>query len=291
MTPKKIHKIVMTGATGFIGSHLCLAFEQHGWEVVSLDRKDLLLEPERLAKIMSGADVAVNLAGAPIVGRWTDEYKKIIYESRVRVTRNLVAGFAKMTTRPRVFISSSAVGYYASQGVHTEDDFAQAEGFLGNLVKDWESEALPAENLGIRTIVFRYGVVLGKNGGALKKMILPFKLGIGGKIGDGLQPFSWIHIKDLVKAYLLVIDSDSYNGIYNLTAPKPTTNNGLTKALGRALSRPTFLQVPNAVLRLRFGEGAKILIEGQTVIPKRLLDSGFEFLFPDIQKAINDCVS
>ena len=290
MIKRKIHKIMMTGATGFIGSCLSMAFKEQGWEVISLSREDLLLESDGLVKKIRGADVAINLAGAPVIGRWTDKYKKLMYESRVKVTGNLVAAFAKMESRPQVFISSSAIGYYASQGVHTEDEFVRADSFLGDLVNDWEAEALQAEKLGIRTIVFRLGVVLGKDGGALKKMLLPFKFGLGGKIGDGLQPFSWIHIKDLIRAYLTVIDFNSYTGIYNLTAPEPTTNSGLTEALGKALSRPTFLPVPNAVLRLRFGEGAKVLIKGQTVIPTRLLVSGFEFLFPDIQKAITDCV-
>ena len=192
--------------------------------------------------------------------------------------------------RPRLLISTSAIGYYDSQGVHTEEEHVKADDFLGTLTQAWEREALKAGEIGMRVVIFRFGVVLGREGGALKKMLAPFKAGLGGTIGDGSQPFSWVHIHDLIRAYDKVIQDTTCEGVYNLTAPKPTTNKGLTKALSMALRKPAMLQVPRFVLRLQFGEGAQVLIKGQSVIPKRLLDSGFQFKFSDIDAVVKDCV-
>lgn len=240
---------------------------------------------------MEGSDIVINLAGAPIIKRWTDKHKKALYDSRINVTRKLVQAYAKMSVKPRLFISTSAIGYYAENGTHTERKYKHADNFLGNLAKQWEEEAVKAKELNIRTIIFRFGVVLGKDGGALKQMLLPFKLALGGTIGNGRQPFSWIHIKDLLRAHLAVIDSSSYSGVYNLTSPNHATNGGLTKALGKALCRPTFLHIPHFVLKLQFGEGASVLIGGQKVLPERLLESNFKFQFPTIEEAVKDCVS
>ena len=150
---------------------------------------------------------------------------------------------------------------------------------------------MKAEELGIRTVIFRLGVVLGKQGGALKQMLLPFKLGLGGPVGDGKQHFSWIHIEDLMQAYLEAISSPSFQGAYNLTSPNPTTNMGLTRALGKALGRPTFFRVPGLALKLHFGEGATVLTGGQHVIPERLMEAGFSFRYPTIEEAVQDCIS
>ncbi len=291
MTEKKAHTIIMSGATGFVGSHLRKRFQKEGWKVVIIDRKALAMATDELAGKMQGGDIIVNLAGAPVIGRWSKEYKKILYNSRITVTSKLIQACHKMDTRPDLFISTSAVGYYSDQGTNTEKNYVQAEGFLGHLAHDWEQEALKATELGLRTVVFRFGVVLGKDGGALKKMLLPFKLGLGGTIGNGSQSFSWIHIEDLIRAYLQAIDDSTFSGVYNLASPKPTTNRGLTKALGRVLCRPTLLRVPKFVLRLRFGEGAETLTGGQEVLPERLQQSGFDFVFPDIESAVKDCVS
>ena len=248
------------------------------------------MEAEELAGKMQGGDIVVNLAGAPIIARWSKEYKKVLYDSRIKVTAKLVQACQKMDTRPGLFISTSAIGYYADQGTHTENNHVQADGFLGHLAYDWEQEALKAKKIGLRTVIFRFGIVLGSDGGALKKMLLPFKLGLGGTIGKGSQAFSWVHIKDLIRAYQQVIDDSSFSGVYNLTAPKPTTNRGLTKAFGRALCRPTLLRMPKFVLRLQFGEGAGTLTGGQWVLPERLQQSGFDFVFTDIESAVKDCV-
>jgi hypothetical protein len=280
----------MTGASGFVGTHLRRRFKAKGWNIIPLGRKELSLPSADLAGIMRPADCIINLAGAPVINRWTEEYKKTIYRSRVALTAKLVSACGLLTPKPRVLLSASAVGCYAETGSHTEADHRLARGFLADLVRDWEREVFRARNLGIRTAAFRFGVVLGPDGGALAKMITPFKLGLGGVLGTGRQPFSWIHIQDLVRVFATAIDDPGYEGVYNLTAPQPTTNAGLTRALGRALGRPTILPVPLFVLRLLFGEGAQVLTSGQAVIPQRLLDAGFQFEFVTIDEAVADCV-
>lgn len=281
----------MSGASGFVGSTLIKAFGENNWEIIPLGRDDFKLEPEKLAEKMQGVDTIINLAGTPVIGRWTKAHKKAMYESRIDVTKKLVEACSHMDEKPKLFISTSAVGYYASDGVQTEEKNLQADDFIGHLAVDWEKEALKMKGYGIRTVIFRFGIVLGKDGGALKRMIIPFKSGLGGTIGSGSQSFSWVHIKDLINAFRTVVENISYEGIYNLTAPHPTTNKGLTKALGKALGRPTVLRIPEFVLRLQFGEGAETLTKGQHVIPKRLLDSGFSFSFTTIEDAVKDCVA
>ena len=284
-----IHTVAMSGATGFVGSNLSRALQQLKWQVMPLGREDF--KSGLLAEKMKSADVVVNLAGAPVIKRWTAEYKKTMYESRVNITKSLVLAFSQMAPKPKLFISTSAIGFYASGGPHTESNHVKADDFLGHLAQDWEKEALRAKEFGIRTVIFRFGVVLGKNGGALKEMLTPFQLGMGGTIGDGSQPFSWIHIKDLIRAFQTAVDDKSYEGVYNLTSPHPTTNKGLTKAIGKALGKPTIMQVPKFVLRMQLGEGAQVVTEGQNVLPERLRESGFSFSFNDIEEAIRDCVS
>lgn len=282
--------IAISGASGFVGADLCRSFQANGWQTIALGRKEFALPAAELAKLLQGVEVIVNLAGAPVLSRWTKKYKKIMYESRITLTRKLVTACTLMTTAPQVFLSTSAIGYYSATGTHTEDDNVQADDFLGQLTAAWEKEAFGATKCGCRTVVFRFGVVLGPGGGALAKMLPPFKLGLGGTIGNGRQPFSWIHIKDLSRAFVAAITDSTYGGIYNMTAPQPTTNLGLTRALGHALSRPTILPVPEFVLRLLYGEGAQVLTSGQTVLPERLLAQGFRFDFPAIEEAVRDCL-
>ncbi len=287
---ENVKLIAMSGASGFVGSNMCREFKKNGWEIIALGRKEFALPTEELAKRLQGVDVIVNLAGAPVISRWSEEYKKVLYESRVTLTRKLVSACKLLAKPPQLFLSTSAIGCYSATGTHTEDDNTLADDFLGHLTRDWEQEAFRAKEFGCRTAIFRFGVVLGQGGGALAKMLLPFKLGIGGTIGNGRQPFSWIHIKDLTRAFEAAITDSTYEGIYNMTAPHPTTNLGLTKTLGRALSRPTIFPVPEFVLRLLYGEGAQVLTSGQTVIPQRLLDNGFQFDFPSIEEAVADCL-
>lgn len=290
MAEGKKRTIAMTGATGFVGSYLRQQFAARGWTVIPVGRLELALDSAELARCMQGADVVINLAGAPVVHRWTEKYKKAMYDSRVGVTRKLVQAMALLDPLPEVLISTSAIGLYHQEGEHTEDSWRQSDSFLGNLSRDWEEAALEAEELGIRTLLYRFGIVLGKGGGPIKSMLLPFKMGLGGVIGDGSQPFSWIHIDDLSRIYLRGIESTD-GGAFNLTSPVPSTNRGLTLALGKALGRPTLLPMPKWALRLGFGDGAEILTGGQRALPKRLLEGGFEFRFTDIDEAVKECVT
>ncbi|PLX47506.1 MAG: TIGR01777 family protein [Desulfobulbaceae bacterium] len=289
-TPPAAPTIVLTGATGFVGSHLKKALLDQGYRVIGLGRADLGRDAESLAAKMAGAVALINLAGAPVITRWSETYKEKMRQSRIDLTQKLIDAMALMAAPPAVFISTSAVGYYASHCVHSEEKGRKGEGFLSDLAHDWEQTALQAEKHGIRTVIFRFAVVLGRNGGALQKMILPFKLGLGGVIGTGKQAFSWIHLNDLLRAHFAALDSPSYRGIYNLTAPKPTTNYHFTKTLGRVLHRPTILPVPTFMLKMVFGEGATILVDGQAAVPKRLLDNGFVFDFPELEDALRNCV-
>lgn len=291
MTGIKKYTVALSGSTGFVGSRLSEVLSARGWNVLPLVRKDFESSSSDLSEKLKGADAIINLAGAPIIKRWTAGYKKVLHDSRIKVTNKLVQACAAMSVKPDVFISTSAIGLYADKGHHTEHHFVKAENFLGDLAMRWEQEALQAEKLGIRTVIFRLGVVLGRQGGALKQMLLPFKLGLGGRIGDGKQHFSWIHIEDLMETYITALSNSSYSGVYNLTAPHPTTNNGLTRALGNALHRPTFFPVPRLALKLHFGEGASVLTGGQHALPQRLLQEGFTFKFSSIDEAVKDCVA
>ncbi len=284
-------KIAMSGASGFIGKYLSEGFVREGSSVVPITRKELGGSTEGLRALLDGTNIIVNLAGAPIIKKWTRTYKKDLYRSRVDTTRKIIGALESLKARPRAFISASAIGIYGTEGTHTEEKHSLADDFLGSLARDWEEAALDARRLNIRTVIFRFGVVLGKGGGALQSMLPPFKAGMGGTIGDGKQPFSWIHIKDLARAFIAAIEDERFEGVYNLTAPNPTTNRVLTKTLGKILKRPTVLRVPQFVLKFQFGEGAQVLTKGQRVIPQRLLESGFDFEFPDIEAALRDCVS
>ena len=279
-------RIAITGASGFVGRNLKKMFTKEGYTVVPVKR-DILNDVEKLSEVVDGCKAVINLAGANIIHRWSEEYKKLLYHSRIDTTKSLVKAMGKARVKPEVFISTSAVGIYDTKRVYNEDDYELSDDFLGKLCQDWEKEALKAEDAGIRTSVFRLGIVMGEEG-ALQKMLPAFKLGIGGTIGDGKHPFSFIHISDLIRVYKLVVNDEYMSGIFNLTAPKHTTNYALTKALGETLHRPTVIPLPKFVLSLIFGEGSTVLTQGQSIYPKRLLDSGFEFEFETIEETVND---
>ena len=283
-------RIAMSGSTGFIGSYLKHIFNKNGWETVPLMRSDFTVDGVSLRDKLMLADAVINLAGAPIAARWTESYKNELYASRVPVTDMLVRTMCGLDSKPKVFISACGVGVYPSGGPWSELDSARAEDFLGHLARDWEDAALKAQNMGIRTVVFRFGVVLGRGGGALAKMLPIFKSGLGGIIGSGKQAFSWIHVDDLAKAHCSALQNASFCGAYNLTAPYPTTNKGLTHALAHALRRPAILPVPAFALKLLFGEGATVLLDGQSVLPRRLLEAGFDFEYQRIDAAVANLV-
>ena len=284
-------KIVMTGGTGFVGKHLTRALSQLGNQVVNIGRSDLKPGADSLVKLMSGADVVINLAGAPINRRWTPAYKREIFSSRVETTQRLVKAMAEIDTPPKIFISTSAIGAFDSKGRYSESDPPNASDFLGRLSKQWESAALEAESLGVRTLIFRFALVLGHDGGLMKQLLIPFRLGLGGPVGDGSQHFSWIHIDDLVNAYLFALEHRKMSGIYHLCAPNPVTNLSFTKTLGAALHRPTLFRVPELLLKLAYGEGAEVMTSGQQVVSERLPESGFHFRHASLDSAVAEIVS
>lgn len=280
-------KVAIAGASGFVGTSLQKMFKENGFDVISLRRADIA-DTKRLAEIIDGVDVVVNLSGANIIARWSESYKKELYDSRIYTTRNLINAISQIQNKPKLLISTSAVGIYSNSKKQTEDEYEFGTDFLAKVCKDWELEASRANEFGVRCAIFRFGIVLGKSGGAFAKMVTPFRFGLGGNIGSGKQYFSFIHIKDLCRAFKFVVENSSQEGVFNLTAPNATTNAGLTKALASALNRPAFFDVPEFVLKLIFGEGAKVLTDGQNVYPKKLLDNGFVFEFDNIETTIKD---
>ncbi len=275
--------IAITGASGFVGTNLSKYFSQLDYHILSISREDLQ-KRENLQDIINASDIVINLAGANILKRWSKEYKKMLYSSRIETTKNIVQAIQSSNTPPELFISTSAIGIYDNKNTYDENgEFAND--FLSKLCQDWEKEALKARSVKTKVAIFRFSVVLGRDGGAFKQMITPFKLGLGGIIADGKQAFSFIHVKDLLDAYRFVIENKC-DGVFNLSSPNPCTNEELTKTLGKVLHRPTFLPLPEFVLRLIFGEGAKILSDGQKVLPKHLEKLGFNFKY----KTIEECV-
>lgn len=280
--------VAITGASGFVGQALYKILDKKGFSVYPI-RRSSLKDEAQLTDIVENSDIIVNLAGASIIKRWSESYKKTLYTSRIDTTNALSQAIQNAIKKPELFISTSAVGIYKNDKVYDEYTTDLADDFLANLCKEWEHSALKVQESGVRTAIFRFGIVLG-DGGALKQMLTPFKLGLGGIIGSGKQAFSFIHLEDLLRAYLHVIENEKCEGVFNLTAPEPTTNLGLTKTLGKVLHRPTIFPVPEFVLKLIFSEGAKVLSDGQSAVPKRLEESGFKFEFTNIEEAIEDLV-
>ncbi len=281
--------VAITGSSGFVGTNLKNAFEAKGFKVICIKREELK-NHDKLTSIIEKTNLLINLAGANIINRWTNKYKKLLVDSRINTTKALIQAISRAKTKPELFVSTSAVGIYKNLNCYDEEYYDYEDNFLAKLCKTWENEALKAKDFEVRTVIFRFGIVLG-DGGALKKMLPPFKFGLGGIIGNGSQDFSFIHIDDLINAYKFVYEKSYCEGIYNLTAPTPTTNYSFTKALGKVLHRPTILPVPKFVLNLIFSEGAKVLTDGQCVKPKRLLESGFKFNFKTIEHALADLVN
>jgi hypothetical protein len=276
-------RVVVAGASGLIGTRLGAALRARGDEVATLPRFGTA------PWSIDAADAVVNLAGASVGGkRWTPEYKKEIEDSRVLSTRALVASIAKAPRKPRVLVNASAVGYYGGRGDEAlEESAAPGADFLAKVVREWEAEA---QRAAVRSVQFRTGIVLSAQGGALEKMLPPFKAFVGGPIGSGKQWFPWIHLDDEVAAILWCIDRD-LTGAVNLVAPGIVTMKDFAKALGRALHRPSWAPVPAAPLRILLGEFASALLEGQRAVPRKLLDSGFRFRFPDVDSALRDLFS
>ena len=279
--------IAITGASGFVGTSLNKYFSNLGYKVIPIAR-EVLNNQEKLDEIINSSDVIINLAGANIINRWTPAYKELLYTSRIDTTKKIVDALNKIEDKNKLLISTSAVGIYDNRETYDEKG-NYANDFLSNLCQDWEKEAIKAKSKNVKVSIFRFGIVLGKDGGAFSKMITPFRFGLGGIIGSGNQAFSYIHIEDLLNAYKYVIENNLQD-TFNLTAPKPTTNLFFTRALGKALRRPTIFPVPEFVLKLIFSEGAKVLTDGQDAIPKRLQDLGFKFKYNNIEETLKSLV-
>lgn len=282
--------IAISGASGFIGKQITIYFHSKRNEIWHIPRILSATPVEELAKFLSGSDVIINLAGAPIIHRWTKTYKKIIFDSRIITTSKIVEAISLLETKPQLLISASAVGIYTQEGLHTENDFSKADDYLGQVCTAWELEAKKAIPY-TRLAIIRLGIVLGKNGGALKRMIPLFRLGIGGKIASGSQGFPWIHIYDVVQALQFIIENQKLSGEFNFTSPKIFDNKKFTKELAKVLKKPAFLTVPSFALKLMYGEGASAVTGGQYAQPKHLIDAGYCFSYPDLRDALQDITS
>lgn len=295
-------KVLITGATGLIGRSLCGSLSEDGHTVVALSRSPETTcglaaaelhkwDPRSAqfpAQALAGIDAVVHLAGEPIVARrWTEDQKKLIRDSRVLTTRTLVEAFHSLDSRPAVFICGSAVGFYGDRGDEPLIESAPVgSGFLSEVCQEWESEAARASELGVRVVEVRTGVVLSTDGGALPKMLAPFKLGLGGRLGSGKQWFPWIHIKDIVGIFRHAMLIPSVEGPLNGAAPEAATNADFTRELARALHRPAFLPVPELALRALMGEMAQALLGSQRVVPRAALESKYEFHYPLLSGAL-----
>ena len=289
-------KILVTGGTGFVGQSLCPALVADGHEVVILTRQPAPRLPAgEVSSVtrLDGLDASdfggvVNLAGAPIGdGRWTESRKKLLLDSRVNTTARLVEWMARAERRPPVLVSASAVGYYGEQGDRPiAEDTPPTPGFTHDLCAAWEREAAKAGAFGVRVCLMRIGVVLDDGGGALAKMLPAFRMGAGGRLGTGKHWFPWIHRADVTAICQWLLENDKARGAYNVGAPNPVTNAEFTRALGRALGRPTVLPMPEAALKLLFGEMSELLLVSDRMLPKRLLDEGFQFRYPELDRAL-----
>ena len=291
----------MTGVSGPIGTGLLASFEPQGTQIVRLVRgrakNAAQVSWDPLAPLapatVSGFDAVVHLAGESVVGRWTEEKKKAIRESRVQGTRNLAAALAQSEVKPRVLVCASAVGFYGNRGDELlREESPGGQGFLPEVCREWEDASRIAAEAGIRTVNIRIGLVLSAKGGALGNMLKAFKLGLGGRIGSGQQWWSWIHVDDIVGGIHHAIRTESLSGAVNLVAPNPVRNAEFTKVLASVLGRPAFFPVPEFALRLAFGEMAagELLLASQRVEPGKLLVSGYMFRFLELRAALENLV-
>ncbi len=284
------NRIAISGATGFIGNALSNFLECNGYEVIRLKRQHFKSRKAQLQTLLQGCSVVINLAGAPIAAKkWTPLYKKEILNSRINTTKLLVETIHQLKTKPKLFISTSAVGIYDSYEVHDEFSTNYATDFLGSVCQQWEAQAYDVQRLDdVRLCIVRLGVVLGNEGGAFPRMLKPFKFGLGAKLGDGHQVFPFIHLNDVLSAFWYLIRREASNGIYNLVAPQMLSNLEITEALKERTHKSILPAVPEKVLRFMFGEGANAILVGQKVVPKRLENEKFHFEFPTFESVLND---
>ncbi|MBD2300913.1 TIGR01777 family protein [Nostoc sp. FACHB-87] len=300
-------KVAITGATGLVGSRLVERLQTEGHQVLVLTRNAGFAQKVFPAvnfpsveiitytpttsgtwqDAVSGCEAVVNLAGEPIgEGRWTAERKQEILNSRQLGTQKIVEAIAKANSKPRVLVNTSAIGFYGTSETATFDEASvSGNDFLAQVCQAWEAEATKVKDAGVRLVILRFGIVLGK-GGALAKMIPPFQMFAGGPIGSGRQWFSWIHIDDVVNLILQALSKSDMEGVYNATAPNPVRMNDLAQTVGTVLNRPSWLPVPAFAIEALLGDGAIVVLEGQQVLPKRTLESGFTYQYPNLQPAL-----
>lgn len=280
-------KIVICGISGFVGRALERFFHSVGEEVIGLSVR-LSTPVEAIVPILEEADVVINLAGASILGRWNRKYKKLLRQSRLDTTEKIVEAIARCTCPPHTLLNASAIGIYDNYHQHGEDSRHFAEDFLADLIRSWESTAMRAQSERTRVCTMRFGVVYGKGGGAMAKMLPPFRWGSGGKIGDGFQMVSWIHLEDLVRGCAFLIEHRTIRGAVNLTAPEPISNLEQTRTMGRILHRPVFFTLPGWMVKMLFGEGASVMLDSKEVYPQILQQKGFDFLYPTFDEAMEE---
>ncbi|MBS0018511.1 MAG: TIGR01777 family oxidoreductase [Arthrospira sp. SH-MAG29] len=305
-------KVAITGATGFVGSHLVEQLHSLGYQIVVLTRN-----PDRGRRVfpitnypqveivgytptesgswqnaIAGCDGVVNLAGAPIADeRWTEARKRELYQSRVIQTQKLVAACTKATPKPQVLVSTSAIGYYGTSETATFDESSPpGKDFLADLCQQWEAAAAPVQNSDIRLVILRFGIVLGI-GGALGKMLTPFKLFAGGPLGSGQQWFSWIHISDLVNLIRFSLENPQVEGVLNATAPNPVRMNELCQQMGQIMNRPSWLPVPSFALEMLLGDAAIVVLEGQQVLPLRPQSYNFPYQYSTVKPALEEILA
>lgn len=306
-------KVAITGATGFVGSQLVQRLNRDGAEIVVLTRR-----PERVQRLfprsafpnltavaydpkqpgdwqqaISGCTGVVNLAGAPIADqRWTPTYKQEILDSRQLTTKHLVEAIAAASEKPEVLVNASAVGYYGtSETTVFDENSPPGNDYLAQVCRAWEAEAAAVAQTGTRLVVARFGIVLGRDGGALGKMLTPFQFFAGGPIGSGRQWVSWVHREDVVNLIATALSDASYSGIYNATAPNPVRMSQLCQSLGEVMQRPSWLPVPDFALELLLGEGAMVVLDGQQVLPKATVAAGFEYRYPTVKPALENILA
>ena len=290
-------RVLMTGASGMLGSVIARALESDGAVIVRLVRggtppspSHIPWEPGKPLVLASSFDAVIHLAGETVMGRWTAAKKARIHDSRVLGTRTLAEAVTQLEPKLRVFVAASAIGFYGDRGDEIlREESPSGTGFLAEVCREWEAAAAPAEKTGIRVAHLRTGVVLGRQGGALSQMLLPFRLGVGGRLGSGKQWMSWIHIDDIVGSVRQILAQETMRGAINLVAPNPVTNAEFTRTLGKALSRPTIFPVPAFALRLAFGEMAdEALLASQRVEPARLVANQYDFRFRNLESALKN---
>lgn len=284
-------KIKITGASGYLGNLISNELTKKGYQVSGIKRELLYTDITTLKNEIAACDVLINLAGVPILKRWTNKNKNHIYESRVQTTKNLVKAINSLpqTAQPKKFISASAIGIYKAGETHDENSQNFDVGFVGKVVKDWENASVNLP-LNVQRNILRIGLVLGKKAKTITNLLLPFKLGLGGTIGNGKQAFPFIHEKDLVRAFIWAIEDFAEDGTFNLVVPQKITNKDFTKTLAKVLKRPTIFSIPAFILKIVLGEAAVLLTEAPEVKPKKLIDAGFTFEYSTIEETIAEIV-